>query len=67
MEFLEKARRQMEHWMAHNEQHQEEYEAFARQLGEAGRKKSAEKIREMARLAVRSNECLRAALEGLME
>ena len=65
MDFLEKARIRMEHWIAHNSQHQEEYELFARQLEDAGRKKSAEHVRNMIGLTARSSDCLRKAVEEL--
>ena len=32
MEFEEKARIRMEHWLSHSEQHQEDYEKFADEL-----------------------------------
>ena len=67
MEFEEKAQIRISHWITHNDHHQEEYELFCEQLEQAGRKKSAEHIREMARLTRASTECLRKALEDLAE
>ena len=44
MDFLEKAKIRMEHWIGHSDQHQEDYEIFRRELEKAGKKKSAEYI-----------------------
>lgn len=65
MDFVEKARIRLEHWITHNEHHQEEYEVFAKQLQEAGKKESEENIRKMMRLAEESTNCLRKALKAL--
>lgn len=65
MEFLEKAKIRLEHWITHNDHHQEEYEMFAEQLEEAERNESAQYIREMIALNSKSNECLRKALKTL--
>lgn len=65
MDFIEKAKILITNWVDHNELHQEEYESFAKQLEEAGKKESALHIREMATLTGKSNESLRNALESL--
>ena len=65
MDFVEKALVRLNHWIAHNESHQEEYEKFAAQLEEAGKAASALQIREMVALSKKSNECLRQALTAL--
>ena len=65
MEFIEKAKVRIEHWMHHNEHHIEEYEMFAEQLEEAGKKESAAAIKEMIGLTSKSSECLRKALDTL--
>ena len=65
MDFSEKAKVRIEHWVTHNEHHQEEYEAFAAQLEEAGKQESALKVREVGDLTARSTECLREALKSL--
>lgn len=65
MEFDEKARIRMEHWLSHSDQHQKEYEKFADELEQAGKVESAASIREMAAFEARSAECLRKALESL--
>lgn len=65
MNFLEKARIRMEHWIHHNDHHLEEYEEFSRELEGAGKAECAQHVREMISLAARSNECLRKALDSL--
>ena len=35
MDFMEKAKIRLDHWISHNDSHCEEYEAFAKQLEEA--------------------------------
>jgi len=65
MDFIEKAKIRLEHWLTHNEHHQEEYETFAGELESAGKAESAKNIRDMAALTAKSNECLRKALKGL--
>jgi hypothetical protein len=65
MDFVERAAVRLNHWIAHNDSHQEEYERFAAELEEAGKRVSARQIREMVALSKRSNECLRRALEAL--
>jgi len=65
MDFTQKAGIRIEHWLAHNENHLKEYEAFAQELETAGKEKSASSIREMAALTAQSSECLRRALKAL--
>jgi hypothetical protein len=65
MELVEKARIRLNHWLAHNDGHQQEYEKFAAELEEAGQMASAQQVREMVALTKRSGECLRRALESL--
>jgi len=65
MDFVEKALVRLNHWIAHNDSHQQEYEKFAAELEEAGKTASALQIREMVALSKRSRECLRKALEAL--
>ncbi|MBW1914817.1 MAG: hypothetical protein JRI86_07770 [Deltaproteobacteria bacterium] len=65
MEFLEKARIRLEHWIHHNEHHGEDYEEFANELDEAGKGKSSEYIKEMIGLTKKTTECLKKALEAL--
>ena len=65
MDFEEKAKIRLEHWISHNDHHQEEYEMFAEQLEDAGKKESAEQIRQLADLTARSTESLHKALKAL--
>jgi len=65
MDFIEKAAVRLNHWIAHNDSHQQEYQRFAADLEEAGKTESASQIREMVALSKRSNEYLRRALEAL--
>jgi hypothetical protein len=67
MDFVEKALVRLNHWIAHNASHQEEYEKFAAQLEEAGKAASALQIREMVALSKKSAECLRKALTALTQ
>ena len=65
MDFSEKAKVRLEHWITHSDHHQEEYASFAQQLEEAGKAESAKYIREMIDLSNRSTDCLRKALKAL--
>jgi len=65
MDFLEKAKMRLEHWITHSDHHQEEYSMFAEQLEEAGKIESAKYLREMIDLSSRSTDCLRRALKFL--
>ena len=65
MDFVEKARVRLEHWLSHNDHHLEEYEDFAQQLESAGNSESAGHIREMVEHASLSTECMRKALKAL--
>jgi hypothetical protein len=65
MDFIEKAKMRLDHWIHHSEHHNEEYELFADQLEEAGKKESAAFIREMMDLTLKSTECLRNALKAI--
>ncbi len=65
MDFIEKSKIRLEHWITHNDHHQEEYELLAEQLEDAGKEESAEQIREMIELTFKSTGCLRNALKAL--
>ena len=65
MDFIEKAKIRIEHWVEHSDHHIEDYTAFANQLEEEGKTESAEAIREMIELNIKSTECLKKALIGL--
>jgi uncharacterized protein HemY len=66
MDFVEKAKIRLEHWITHSDHHYEEYAMLADQLEEAGKSESAEQIREMMDLSSRSTDCLRKALKALV-
>ncbi len=65
MEFIEKARVMLQHWITHNDHHQEEYEIFANQLEGAGKAESARYVREMIEFTSKSTESLKKALKEL--
>jgi len=65
MEFVEKARIRLEHWIHHSEDHYEEYASFAKELEEAGKIESARHLREMIGLTSRSTEYLKKAKNAL--
>jgi hypothetical protein len=65
MDFMEKARVRLEHWISHNDHHREDYEKFLKELEAAGKKESARQMSEMMKLTLRSTQCLRKALKAL--
>ena len=65
MDFTEKARIRLEHWIEHNHHHHEEYNEFADQLEEAGKPECARQIRDMTAHSERATACLQKALEAL--
>ncbi len=65
MDFTQKARIRIEHWMHHNVDHLHDYETFARELEAAGKNESARHIREMGELLTQSNNHLKTALHYL--
>jgi hypothetical protein len=65
MKFVEKARIRMEHWVRHNLDHLEDYEAFAGELESAGKTECAWHIRAMGDLLSQSNDHLKEALRYL--
>jgi hypothetical protein len=65
LDFVEKAKIRLEHWITHNDHHHEEYDLFADQLENAGKSESAKAIREMIKLSTKTNDYLRDALKNL--
>ena len=65
MDPIQKAEIRIEHWIRHNEDHEREYETFARDLKAAGKIDCAQHILETARLTAQSSESLRRALKAL--
>lgn len=65
MDFSEKAKIRLEHWIEHSDHHVEDYSSFADQLENEGKTESAKHIREMIDLILKSNECLKKAYKAL--
>ena len=65
MDFLEKSKIRLEHWVEHSDHHIEDYSEFADQLDQEGKHESASYIREMIELNKKSTECLKKALDAL--
>lgn len=65
MEFVEKARIRLEHWIRHNEHHYQEYEMFVEQLEGVGETESAKHVMEMMELLSKGTDCLRRAIKRL--
>lgn len=67
METLKKARIRLEHWITHNDHHENEYALFAENLEKAGFNTAAAEVRRMIELNAGCNDCLRKALAALPE
>jgi hypothetical protein len=67
MEFIDKARIRLEHWIHHSEDHYQEYVSFAKELEDAGKIESARHLKDMITLSARSTECLKKAMKALAE
>jgi len=65
MEFMDKAKIRLEHWIHHSEDHYQEYVSFAKELEEAGKVECARHLREMIALTTRSTESLKKAMRAL--
>jgi hypothetical protein len=65
MEFVEKAKIRLEHWIHHSEDHHQEYVSFAKELEDAGKIESARHLKDMISLTTRSTECLKKAMKAL--
>lgn len=50
MDFKQKADIRIRHWIHHNADHAQEYERFAHELENAGKRESAQCLREAAEL-----------------
>lgn len=62
---MEKAKKRLEHWIGHNEQHSEEYEKFAQELEKDGHLESAAFVREIVPLTKSATEFMQKALDAL--
>jgi hypothetical protein len=67
MDFPERAKIRIEHWLKHNESHIGEYEQFAEQLEAAGMQNGAGLIREMIVWTAKGNDCLHEALKTITD
>ncbi|MEJ2638673.1 MAG: hypothetical protein P8010_03775 [Desulfosarcinaceae bacterium] len=67
MEFREKAKIRIAHWMKHTCDHVEEYARFADELERSGYKDAARNIREMATMTANCTRCLKDALGSVEE
>jgi hypothetical protein len=65
MESIEKAKIRIDHWIEHNKDHLQEYEALAEALESVGKYESARSLREVTALTARSNEFMNCALKTL--
>jgi hypothetical protein len=62
MEFREKAKLRIEHWMKHSADHVREYSKFADELENSGYSDAAYNIREMATITSKCAHCMKSAL-----
>lgn len=65
MDFMEKARIRLEHWMTHSSHHLDEYETFAEQLAAEGKADASAHIWDIVSLTIRMNASLEKALAAL--
>ena len=65
MDFQERAKIRIEHWLSHNESHVKEYEDFIQELEKEKKQACADHIREMIDFTVKSNDALRKAIAAL--
>lgn len=65
MDFREKARIRLQHWINHNEHHEEEYHSFVGELESAGMEESGRHVKDMIALTAKGTEALKKALKAL--
>ena len=65
MDFPEKAKIRIEHWLKHNESHIGQCGQFVEQLEAAGMRSGAGHIREMIAWTAKGNACLREAIKSI--
>jgi hypothetical protein len=65
MEFEEKAKIRLEHWLRHNRSHLDEYRRFAGELEAAGKTASSKAVEEMVELTEQALVSLEEALRSL--
>ena len=62
MEFREKAKLRIAHWMKHTDDHVKEYARFAEELEQSGYSHAARNIREIASITTQCSQFLKNAL-----
>lgn len=62
MEFGEKAKIRIEHWIKHTADHIREYAKFANELEKFGHNDAAQYIRDMKEKTVKCTKCMEDAL-----
>lgn len=67
MDFSDKAKIRIKHWLMHNEGHITEYGRFVEELEAEGMQSGAGHIREMIAWTAKSNACLREALKVISD
>ena len=65
MDFNEKAKIRIEHWLSHSESHISEYQEFVQQLEKEGKQDCADHIRQMISHTEKGNEYLRMSIKAL--
>ncbi len=65
MDFCEKAKIRLQHWLSHNLHHIEEYRSFLEELEKQGQVESAKQLRYAIDLIEKSNEYLQNAIKSL--
>jgi hypothetical protein len=65
MDFTEKTKIRIEHWLEDNESHIAQYGQFVEQFESAGMQTIAGHIREMIAWTAKGNACLREALKEI--
>ncbi|GAB6888549.1 hypothetical protein JCM13304A_20480 [Desulfothermus okinawensis JCM 13304] len=65
MEYIEKVRKRLEHWMEHNEKHMEEYKKLAEELKSNGLDSAAHYIMNLVKHTENMNREIEEALKNL--
>lgn len=65
MDFRQKARIRLEHWISHNDHHEDEYLSFVEELESAGMEESGKYVKEMIAHTSKGTEALKKALKAL--
>jgi len=65
MEFSEKARIRLEHWLKHNKEHEKEYRRFRDELLSKGKTKSAKLMESIIEHVSQCSKLFEEAIDGL--